>query len=233
MHIPDGYLSPSTCATLYVASAPFWYIALQRVRRLLNTRLVPLLAVFSAFSFVIMMFNLPLPGGTTGHAVGMGIATIVLGPWGSMLAVSVALLASYFVLVLLQVFFRYVLNESLFWAEELVRAAMLWGIMLSSALVAASRGHIRVEVLELMLPPRGRRVVMWMANVMTLAFSLILLYAGIQFIARTWMQQSPVLDVPKWTVYLAIPIGAALESLLMILTWNRDVPVDELTDRTL
>ncbi len=92
MHIPDGYLSPETCATMYVAAAPFWYIALQRVRRLLTTRLVPLLAVFSAFSFVIMMFNLPLPGGTTGHAVGMGIATIVLGPWGSMLAVSVALL---------------------------------------------------------------------------------------------------------------------------------------------
>lgn len=92
MHIPDGYLSPATCATLYVAAAPFWYVALQRVKRLLNTRLVPLLAVFSAFSFVIMMFNLPLPGGTTGHAVGMGIATIVLGPWGSMLAVSVALL---------------------------------------------------------------------------------------------------------------------------------------------
>src|SRR5262245_18383891 len=92
MHIPDGYLSPTTCAALYAAAAPFWYIALQRVKRLLTTRLVPLLAVFSAFSFVIMMFNLPLPGGTTGHAVGMGIATIVLGPWGSILAVSVALL---------------------------------------------------------------------------------------------------------------------------------------------
>jgi cobalt/nickel transport system permease protein len=92
MHIPDGYLSPETCAVMYAAAAPFWYIALQRVKRLLSTRLVPLLAVFSAFSFVIMMFNLPLPGGTTGHAVGMGIATIVLGPWGSMLAVSAALL---------------------------------------------------------------------------------------------------------------------------------------------
>src|SRR5215217_554246 len=92
MHIPDGYLSPETCVTLYMASAPFWYTAVRRVQRLLNTRLVPLLAVFSAFSFVIMMFNLPLPGGTTGHAVGMGIAAIVLGPWGSMLAVSVALL---------------------------------------------------------------------------------------------------------------------------------------------
>ena len=92
MHIPDGYLSPATCATMYAAAAPFWYTALRRVRGLLNTRMVPLLAVFSAFSFVIMMFNLPLPGGTTGHAVGMGVATIVLGPWGSMLAISVALL---------------------------------------------------------------------------------------------------------------------------------------------
>jgi TRAP-type C4-dicarboxylate transport system permease small subunit len=148
-------------------------------------------------------------------------------------AVSVALLASYFVLVLLQVFFRYVLNESLFWAEELVRGAMLWGIMLSSALVAASRGHIRVEVLELMLPPRGRRIV-WANNVLTLAFSLTLLWAGIQFIDRTWMQQSPVLDVPKWFVYLAIPVGAALEALLMMLTWNHDISAaDQPTDRTL
>jgi cobalt/nickel transport system permease protein len=92
MHIPDGYLSPSTCAVAYAAAAPFWYLALRRVQRLLNTRLVPLLAVFSAFSFVIMMFNLPLPGGTTGHAVGMGIAAVVLGPWAAMLAISMALL---------------------------------------------------------------------------------------------------------------------------------------------
>lgn len=92
MHIPDGYLSPVTCAILYVAAAPFWAIALNRVKRLLNTRLVPLLSVFAAFSFVIMMFNIPLPGGTTGHAIGVGIATIVLGPWGSMLAISVAVL---------------------------------------------------------------------------------------------------------------------------------------------
>src|SRR5271169_3064679 len=91
MHIPDGYLSPSTCATLYAGAAPFWYVSLQRMKRLLNTRMVPLLSVFAAFSFIIMMFNLPLPGGTTGHAIGVGIATIVLGPWGSIFAISIAL----------------------------------------------------------------------------------------------------------------------------------------------
>jgi cobalt/nickel transport system permease protein len=91
MHIPDGYLSPSTCAGLYAASVPFWYAALRRLKNTLHTRMVPLLSVFSAFSFVIMMFNLPLPGGTTGHAVGMGVAAIVLGPWASILAISIAL----------------------------------------------------------------------------------------------------------------------------------------------
>jgi cobalt/nickel transport system permease protein len=91
MHIPDGYLSPSSCAALYAGSAPFWYIALGRVKKALHTRLVPLISLFSAFCFLIMMFNLPLPGGTTGHAVGIGLATVVLGPWAAMLAVSVAL----------------------------------------------------------------------------------------------------------------------------------------------
>ena len=91
MHIPDGYLSPSTCAALYAAATPFWVVALRRVQARFHARLVPLLSLFSAFSFVVMMFNLPLPGGTTGHAVGMGVAAVVLGPWGSILAISVAL----------------------------------------------------------------------------------------------------------------------------------------------
>jgi cobalt/nickel transport system permease protein len=92
LHIPDGYLSPATCAALYAGAAPFWYVSLQRMKRAFNTQMVPLLAVFAAFSFIIMMFNLPLPGGTTGHAVGVGIATIVLGPWASILGISIALI---------------------------------------------------------------------------------------------------------------------------------------------
>jgi cobalt/nickel transport system permease protein len=91
MHIPDGYLSPSTCGVFYVASVPFWHVALKRMRRILDMRFVPLLSLCAAFSFIIMMFNLPLPGGTTGHAVGMGIAAIVLGPWAAMIAISIAL----------------------------------------------------------------------------------------------------------------------------------------------
>jgi cobalt/nickel transport system permease protein len=92
VHIPDGYLSPASCAALWATAAPFWAAALRRVRRHLHTRAVPLLALFAAFAFVVMLFNLPLPGGTSGHAVGVGIAGAVLGPMAAILALSVALL---------------------------------------------------------------------------------------------------------------------------------------------
>ena len=91
MHIPDGYLSPSTCAVLYVGAGVGWYGALRRIKRTLTARMVPLISVFAAFSFVLMMFNLPLPGGTTGHALGVTIAAVVIGPAGAILSISIAI----------------------------------------------------------------------------------------------------------------------------------------------
>ncbi|HEX7593609.1 MAG TPA: cobalt transporter CbiM, partial [Anaerolineae bacterium] len=94
--IPDGYLSPATAAVMYAAALPFWYRATQKIKTLLTGRSVPLVALFAALSFVIMMFNVPLPGGTTGHAVGSVLAAIVLGPWAASLAVTVALIIQAF-----------------------------------------------------------------------------------------------------------------------------------------
>jgi cobalt/nickel transport system permease protein len=92
MHIPDGYLSPQTCAAAYVVAVPTWAIASRKVTAVVKTRNVPLLAMFAALSFLIMMFNVPIPDGTTAHAVGAAIIAIVLGPWAAVIAVSVALL---------------------------------------------------------------------------------------------------------------------------------------------
>ncbi|MEO9256229.1 MAG: cobalt transporter CbiM [Tepidiformaceae bacterium] len=92
MHIPDGYLSPATCAVGYAAAVPFWGIAVARVRKFVGGRTVPLLAIFSAFTFAIMMFNIPVPGGTTAHGVGGTLTAIVLGPWAAVISTSVALI---------------------------------------------------------------------------------------------------------------------------------------------
>lgn len=92
MHIPDGYLSPQTCAVMYAAAAPFWIVSAKKVKKKLTTKTVPLLSVFAAFSFVIMMFNAPVPGGTSAHAVGGTLMAVALGPWAAAMGVSAALL---------------------------------------------------------------------------------------------------------------------------------------------
>ncbi len=91
MHIPDGYLSPQTCAVGYVIAVPVWALAVRKVKRVVRTRHAPTLALFAAVSFLVMMFNIPIPDGTTAHAVGAAVIALVLGPWAAVIAVSVAL----------------------------------------------------------------------------------------------------------------------------------------------
>jgi cobalt/nickel transport system permease protein len=92
MHIPDNYLSPATDAVLTVAMVPVWVHCARKVHETLDENKVAFLGMASAFSFLLMMFNVPLPGGTTGHAVGGTLIALLLGPEAACLAVSVALL---------------------------------------------------------------------------------------------------------------------------------------------
>lgn len=91
MHIPDGYISPHTSGVLYLASIPLLGLSMRIVRSRIKQSHIPLLALLAAFSFLIMMFNIPLPGGTTGHAVGGVLVAILVGPWPALLALTLAL----------------------------------------------------------------------------------------------------------------------------------------------
>jgi cobalt/nickel transport system permease protein len=92
VHIPDGYLGPYTYVALYLVMIPIWAHVGRKLSQELRSKQVPLLALSAAFSFVIMMFNLPVPGGSTGHAIGGAIIGIVLGPWAAVISISVALI---------------------------------------------------------------------------------------------------------------------------------------------
>jgi cobalt/nickel transport system permease protein len=91
VHIPDGYLSPSTCGTFTIVMVPFWVTAGRRVRKIVKSRYVPYVALAASFSFIVMMFNIPVPGGTTAHGVAGTLTAVLLGPWAAVIAVSVAL----------------------------------------------------------------------------------------------------------------------------------------------
>ncbi|HEY2202929.1 MAG TPA: cobalt transporter CbiM [Pseudonocardia sp.] len=92
MHIPDGYLSPQTCAAGFAVAVPALAVAAVKVKHRVKTRNVPTLAVLAAVCFLVMMFNVPIPDGTTAHAVGGALIALLLGPWAALIAVTVALL---------------------------------------------------------------------------------------------------------------------------------------------
>lgn len=92
MHIPDNYLSPSTCAVLGAAMVPVWAVSIKKVKEEIPKEKMPLLGIGAAFSFLGMMFNLPLPGGTTGHAVGGTLIAALAGPYAACISVTIALL---------------------------------------------------------------------------------------------------------------------------------------------
>jgi cobalt/nickel transport system permease protein len=92
MHVPDGYLGPETLAAGWAACLPAWYVANRRTKELLSEpKVVPVLAASAAFSFLVMMLNVPVFGGTTAHAVGAVLVAVIAGPWVAVLAVTAAL----------------------------------------------------------------------------------------------------------------------------------------------
>lgn len=92
MHIPDGLISPQTYLPAFVLAAPLWLVAARKLRAQLGDEMLPRLAVFTALAFLLSTVMLPLPGGTSGHAVGVGLLALVFGPWVAFLAYSLVLL---------------------------------------------------------------------------------------------------------------------------------------------
>ncbi len=92
MHIPDGYISPSSVAVTYMIATPLFIYGFKKLKESLNEETLPVIGSLSALSFIIMMFNIPIPGGSSGHAVGAAVIAIMFGPWVGFISVSLVLL---------------------------------------------------------------------------------------------------------------------------------------------
>lgn len=91
MHIPDGFLDAKTAITTNIASAGGLSYAVKEIRKKLGDKHIPLLGVTAAFIFAAQMLNFPVAGGTSGHFLGGALAAILLGPWASLIIMTVVL----------------------------------------------------------------------------------------------------------------------------------------------
>jgi TRAP-type C4-dicarboxylate transport system permease small subunit len=94
-------------------------------------------------------------------------------------------------IVILQVFYRYALNHSLFWSEELARYLLVWLTFLGATVAYRRHMHPSVDVLfkRLGRPARKR----------------------LRVLVR--LQTTPALTLPKWLIFAIIPLSGLIFTL--------------------
>ncbi|EAQ63670.1 putative membrane protein [Marinomonas sp. MED121] len=126
------------------------------------------------------------------HKVGRNIAWVL-----------VALMIS---VILLQVFFRYVLNSALPWPEEAARALMIWMMAVVAGEAYRKGGFVAIDMLILALPTK-------LASVLKLALYLLaglvlfkLFTLGIDFFERGFRSRAASIHISRAWIYLAMPV---------------------------
>jgi cobalt/nickel transport system permease protein len=92
MHIPDGFLSLTICALMYVLSIGFLVLSWKKAKNTYSNSVTPMLAVSSAFVFAAQMINFPILYGTSGHLVGGTFLSVLFGPYMAILGMTIVLM---------------------------------------------------------------------------------------------------------------------------------------------
>ncbi|MBK3869544.1 TRAP transporter small permease subunit [Pseudomonas stutzeri] len=131
----------------------------------------------------------------------MNAATTILGCICA-LVMALALLAG--------VFYRYVLNASLSWTDEVALLAFSWTVFLFASVLVREQLHVRITLVVDLLPASFRAMLERLSIVLVMVFGALMLGAGWQFTAFTAHQVSPALRYPLWLQGSAVPVSGAL-----------------------
>ena len=125
-----------------------------------------------------------------------------------------------------QVFFRYALNHSLFWSEELARFLLVWLTFLGASTAYFRGAHPGVDALFSRLGPKEQRVSVWLVHLAALVLFGVMLVYGIQFAWFVRLQITPALGLPKWIPMAGVPLSSLVFILHCLGFMARDLSLD-------
>lgn len=114
------------------------------------------------------------------------------------------------IVVLLQIYFRFILGEPLTWSEEIARFLFVWGIFLGSYRAVREGLMFGIPIILNRLPKRFQSIFNVVSLIISSLFLIIVLYEGSKLSMINMLQPSPAIRLPMGLVYAAIPVGALL-----------------------
>ena len=114
------------------------------------------------------------------------------------------------------IFVRFVLRQSTIWQTEAVIYMMIAATLLGLPYVQRLRGHVNVDLLPLMLPPRARMALAWIVLGASIGVVGLMLWHGWHMFSLAWergWRSDTVWGVKLWIPYLAVPVGLGLYAL--------------------
>ena len=125
--------------------------------------------------------------------------------------------------VAVQVFFRYVLNHSLFWSEELARYLMVWLTFLGSSVAYYRKAHPGIDFLFGKMPTALQKIATLCVHTASLTLFGVMIFFGFRFAYFVRLQISPALYLPKWIVFSIIPISGLILLIHALVFVKRDL----------
>lgn len=133
--------------------------------------------------------------------------------------------------LLLGVFYRYVLGDSLVWSDEIASLAFTWTVFLFASALVREGGHVRVGLLVEALPPLLSELIERGIMLLILGFGLLMLWTGWNFAVFTSDQVSAALRYPVWLKNAAVPVGGLLISIHALVLLLRPAPIRTLAEQ--
>jgi len=143
----------------------------------------------------------------------------VLGNYLAKITISVVIiLAAVMVLtVLVGIFFRYVLHNSLSWSEELARYLMIWAALLSISIGIKDKEHVGIQLIIRNMPIKYARILNFLVNIIILIFLGVLSYKGMYIAIKAIPQLSLGLGISMFWALLSIPVSGVLAIIQQII----------------
>ena len=114
------------------------------------------------------------------------------------------------VFVSMQVFGRFVLNDTPTWTSNGSVLIMAWFILLGAAVGLREGNHLSFDVLLLILGPRAKAWLHTISDLVVLAFATGMIIYGLQLAIRTWPTTIPNIGISGGATFIALIWGGCL-----------------------